>query len=447
MVAHGPRAGAWPGSCRGVVVCCLGDCRRRARARRGEPLGTRTWKTLAIFCAALSCAAIGLAGDSPRSQGPRLTSADLFQVLKARDAQLDNAAVELVVEGVERAKEMVDWRRSLRSPPTAKQAGPEVKVDRPDSQAKGEVIITYRIDEVLVVRGEEVTFEKVLDVAATRSSNPAFSITPFQKWSSAHGQVRDFTKSGGESDESDQVMRLAPQFLGREVGVAHRRNIELALGVGVGRWLRSVESVSYEGEAISVEGVVGLVEGETGRGSMKLASDFVMRRGHFSVSRGGSTYLYDIETDGTYEAEGWRCTKNGRFKLVRTEPRPAAEPTAEGRQVVEEFQVECKEVRFGLDDDEYERLTRMPVEHPMQVMDPNGLLTPEEKRRLSAGPSVGVSWLTYLFGAGGFVLLIGWILTDWLIVRRRARKRLGVARNLGGEVVSPQVLTREGDGT
>jgi hypothetical protein len=325
--------------------------------------------------------------------------------------------------------------------------------------------IKYRLDETLTVRGSEVTYEKLLDLASMETTDSRYGISPIQKWSSSHGQVRDYTK--GRS-ETDQVMRLAPLSVKGDTGNIHRRHVELALGFGLGRSLQSIESISDVGGAISIKGKVVLSENQTGTCIARLDSDYVVRQAQLEVVVGLNTYLYQVETEGTYQAEGFCCAKKGHLLLSKTTPKPepkagaakpkagaaksktaksgtgkskskAAQPETRAGQVltrgagskteairdrvVEDIQVECKSIRFGLGDEEYEELTQMPAELGMQIMDHYRLLTDDERRAVGLIPPIRPTGLYGLLGVGPVALFCIFLLA-WRAVgsRRTARE-------------------------
>ena len=290
-----------------------------------------------------------LAGPPGRVFGAELPQDPkaLLELLKARDAQVDNALISYTRRGEYTPPSIPDWKYPPR-------LGEKLPSDQPEP-------MSFRFDEQLIVRGPNTTFVRDSDPALSMPEPSASDTTflPHQKWSNTEGLDREIRENEKYDDLSLDISRGGSTPVG--VVDAQRRDLEFSLGFGFGSRIKEVRSVTLQGNRLTLEGVIQLWWEDLSTFHLTLDEDLVVREAEIEVEAGGNQTRYDISTEGSVKDGDFVFAKTGHFKrtALGLKNPPVKLDVPFKPQVTDEFFADFQSAKFHLSDEEYTALTAM----------------------------------------------------------------------------------------
>jgi hypothetical protein len=262
---------------------------------------------------------------------------DIRRILKERDASVDNVTVRYVRRGVV----------GLACPAPALTINP--------NQKPMLCHLFFESHERLTLRWPCATFESVRH---ERVNDQTAIILTSPRWTNVTPRK---VEAGTESDETNDCdySRLAePTSENGEQVIL----IEGALGIGVGRRLKTLRAVRQSDKGIWLEGTLELGDGRVAQIVAEMDGHLILR--NLKMNQPEWEYCYEISTKGTLESRGRLLAESGHVKRVW---RPASDVAIGTKRatVMDEFDVLFTEIRFDLSDDEYIRLATVKV--PSQI--------------------------------------------------------------------------------
>jgi hypothetical protein len=211
-----------------------------------------------------------------------------------------------------------------------------------------EVEIKYEARKTLMVRDTQVTFER--EYTSQKSTMEPFSFSEKTKWSNTTGHIRELTTTRGKSDMSiSPLERFAP-------GTWYSDKILLAMGVGIGRFIESIESIQNEPNGdLTVKGNIFL-DGSGGPCTMRLNKDYFPLHISLMVVLRQETYEITIDevakVDGHWYGKTGKLVHNGEIKMI-------------GRSlhqvVIADYAYKVSEIKLSVSDEEFEQFSSMPI--------------------------------------------------------------------------------------
>jgi len=292
--------------------------------------------------------------DAEDSAAPLISPNELLRLLKDRAEPFDNIEIVWDISG----KEEIVPSFSMRDP--SEPAPPSL------------VTIRYRQSKTVMIRGNEVTFEK--KILSQESTHEGYSISDYQKWGNVRGHVRDLASAGDE-----RLMELGNLSTNESVGKLYAREALLGLGFGIGRYIKTIDSVSNgEDGEILVRGTVAfgqepkVTEGDC---VLRLRDDFFPIEIHIECKRNENlSEIYDIQIGEVGNYGKHLYGKSG--KIVSKEVRSGLRD-----KVFASYTYETKSVRLGISNDEYSKFVDMPITPDMVIIDPEQILAPWQPDR------------------------------------------------------------------
>ena len=282
-----------------------------------------------------------VSADTGSSDAPLISPDELLRLLKDRAEPFDN--IEFVWETA--GEEHVIPSFSMRDP--SEPLPPPL------------IIIRYHQSGTAMIKGSEVTFEK--KILEQETTHDGYRISDYQKWSNTQGHVRDLSSVGGE-----QLMELGDLSSIESVGRLYAQEVLLGLGFGIGRYIKSVESITNdENGDVLVHGTVVLgQEPEQLEGSctLVLRKDLFPQKIYIECKRNEDlSEIFDIQIFEVGNSENHLYGKSG--KMIWKEVRRGLKD-----KVFASFTYETKSVRLGIPNDEYQKFTEMPITPDMVII-------------------------------------------------------------------------------
>jgi hypothetical protein len=283
-----------------------------------------------------------------------LTPADVLKVLRAKDAEFDNAKLDYVTTGEIKTKPFPAWK----FPGIAKAYGWEH--EKPE-------IIPFRYNESLIVRAPNVTFIRKVD-PASQPKNTDTEMLPFQKWSNTDGLSREITRMGQTGRRGDAVLEIRPGGLPVEIAQEQAMAVEFAHGFGFGKRIKQIDSIKPDGSRRKVAGTIQIWWEDQSRFDLLLDDHYIVREAKIESNVRGNHTEFQVRTEGTTTAEGFEFAKTGLFKRIAL-GREIDGKLRTNPQTVNEFRTEFKGIQVNLSDETYKALVAMLLEPGMQVLD------------------------------------------------------------------------------
>ena len=168
------------------------------------------------------------------------------------------------------------------------------------------------------------------------------------------------------SVNSESVMTIASLESNNGTGVTRANNILLSMGVGIGRFIESIESIQHEpsGE-MTVHGTVSLF-GFKSPCIMRLNKNYFPLNISIVVSR--NPFLretLDIHISEVSQVDGYWYGKTGT--LVFKKEQTTMRNPAYRYKIFDDYAYEVSEIQLSFSEEEYEQFTSMPITAEMQV--------------------------------------------------------------------------------
>ena len=225
-------------------------------------------------------------------------------------------------------------------------------------ESRPEIEITFEARRTLMMRGTEITFER--ENISYKSSREGAGLGKSSKWSNVGGVVKDLSVNS----ESVMTIDSLDGFSGN--GVTSTNIILLSIGVGIGRFIESIESIQHEpnGE-MTARGTVSLF-GFKSPCIMQLNKDYFPL--HISIVVSRNPFLretLDIHIGEVSQVDGHWYGKTGT--LVFKEEQTAMRNPAYRYKIFDDYAYNVSEIKLSFSDEEYEQFTSMPITLEMQV--------------------------------------------------------------------------------
>ena len=282
---------------------------------------------------------------------------ELLGILKAKDAQFDNAALRYTTWGEFTQEGFPAWKY----PEIAEQIGiPKGTMYGPSKQIK------FRYNEELVVRGPNTTFIRVLDPTLKLDESNK-GLQRFQKWSNTDGLAREIL-DGDETHKDDRIIQIHSSGAPVDLAQEQRMWVEFAHGVGFGKRIREIESLSAQNGKTIIKGTIQMWWEDTSQFAIAVDDNYIVRRAVIDSNVHGNLTRFEVTTQGTVERKGFVLAETGHFVRrwmgMYRDGKKVGPP-----KVKKEFYCRFKDIVPNLSDEQYESLTKMEATPGTYVMD------------------------------------------------------------------------------
>ncbi|MEQ8821297.1 MAG: hypothetical protein RLY93_13735 [Sumerlaeia bacterium] len=218
----------------------------------------------------------------------------MLPVIRARDAQLDNAVLRYTTRGIVRPEG--DW-----------------KTGAPASDP-----IPVAFHERMIVRGDDTTFIRELEPSLfpdpEKMAETPLYVLPYQKWSNTEGKMREiinpFPLASGKTDQ--MLLRIDPRRPQNAPDV-QRWETELALGIGFAKRITAIDSITSSGDGWIVKGVCELWKGIETAFRAELDEDFLVRDALLTTRAEPLVTFIEVSTAGTVTKGQMVFAESGTF--------------------------------------------------------------------------------------------------------------------------------------
>ncbi len=273
----------------------------------------------------------------------------LAQRLKERDDRFDRVKLDYRTWGTYTPEPFPFWKFPAMKPE------PEEKLEPMD----------FRFLEQMVIRGDETTFVRQFDPALAQKNSSTQQFVPYQKWSNGGGLSREIVEVSSGKEWIMDIRKRDP--LGG-LFPEQRMEIEFAHGFGFGKRIKEIKTITRAGATQIVEGSINMWDDDVSKFRIELDDDLVVKKAEIDTNTREKLSHFEIRTEGKVERAGFVFAKTGHFKRVslgiRREGRLQGEP-----HVVKEFSTTFGDVKFHLNDAQYESLVEMEIPRNSQVND------------------------------------------------------------------------------
>jgi hypothetical protein len=271
------------------------------------------------------------------------SAAALLERLRAKDNAFDNAVL--------RYAKSEDWLlhdTPWRFPPDQR--------DKNEVKDQGPTVIKLRNHEQMVVRGRETTFISEADPEMKRLNRGA-RVTPYRKWGVAEGVFKEISDMRG-AGPPDFLYETKKADGPGDLVLGERRGIEFSHGFGFGKRIKAIDSVVPEGNKRIIKGTIQLWSEDVSNFRIELGDDLVVKKAVIDCDAQGNLTRYEITTEGAVERRGFVFAQSGRVRRTPLGMKNGPKPTL---AETEEFWTRFVAVRFNLEKDAYEALTRIEL--------------------------------------------------------------------------------------
>lgn len=304
-----------------------------------------------IFLAVFLFVRAGLA-DEPSANWPPTDPDGLLKQLKEKDAEFDNLMFEYEHREI--------LHRNLAAEHAelaflATKFGGKV-IDAPPAFPKP--FDLERISRVkYIIRGKETT----MDCWSYSDGRGNWLDQPFKlKWSSVGGTIRNTTEMNGDKSVGSD---------GRPddgLGLLHFKRFyaEFTLGVGYGRRLTQIDTITASGENILVEGTAKFFASDVTTARLEIDKDLIVRSGKLLVDVGGNgvrRYELSAINEGLSEfPNAPRVATCGQFMHIEFGERRKdnADPANFSHET---FELKLLDIKSNLTDTEYQDLVKLDI--------------------------------------------------------------------------------------
>jgi len=283
--------------------------------------------------------------ENGERNAPTLSPDEVVQLLKERAKPFDNFKIDLALTG-----------RNVIPPRTwARERFGMTMEPHP------EVEIKYEARKTLMAKGTQVTFEK--EITSQKPSMEGFFISKSMKWSNAAGHIRELSSAGNES-----ILSIAPleTATNSNIGTSSSSHVLLAMGVGIGRIIESIESIQHDPNGdMTVKGTV-FFRGGKNPCTMRLNRDYFPLHILIVVAPNESyEETYEMHIDEVSKINGHWYGKAGKF-LYKQQTRMPNQSLRE--RIFADYAYEVSDIKLSVSDEEHERFASIPITSGMQVM-------------------------------------------------------------------------------
>ncbi len=330
-------------------------------------------------------------------------AAQFLALIKARDAQFDNAQLTYTMMGTNKEKDY-----SWMEVPVPGQPVPE--------RAPGPLVedVAFRYVDQMTVRGAEITFHRLQNPDDISDKRPWTSMT----WNNLDG-VRTELVRYDEAHSSDKAKVTYEKHKGliADGEAEHRMCIEFALGFGFAKRITEVQSLERTETGYALRGTIKLWNKDVSQCELELDEAYVVRSAVIDADVSGNLTHIEVDTSGSIEKEGFVFANSGQYRR-RWDGRIVNGERVGTPRTQHEYEIRFEDARFGLTDEEYKALSSIEVPLGTLVVDPDGMAAAKLNVMKSAEDlerawSRRVVWLVNAIGLTA--LLVVW----WLRARRR----------------------------
>jgi hypothetical protein len=277
----------------------------------------------------------------------------VLNLLRAKDAQFDNAHLKYAVRSTVTQKPFPAWQY----PGLASELG--IKQDEPRH-------IEVRCNEELIVRGPNATFIRTL-VSRPEEGTSDLRLVPFQKWSNTEELAREITEDR-HSPQQDRIMDIRSAAAPVNVAQEQRMAVEFALGFGFGKRIRTIDKIERRDDHIILEGTIQIWWEDESTFTLELDSDYLVRRAVIDADVHGNLTRFEVSTSGVARNDGYLFAREGHFTRSSMGRIKDGKKTG-SPQVVKDFMLEFGDIALDLSDEEYRSLTKMEITPGTYVID------------------------------------------------------------------------------
>jgi hypothetical protein len=290
---------------------------------------------------------------APVASAAEPTPADVLARLRAKDQQLDNARLDVVLFEQWNLKPLPAWKFKCGG-----------NHDDRLTEGQGPREIRSTAHETLVVRGRDVTVIHRLEPDPSGHYEAAGTV--FLKTSTAGGIWRRFSRDT-EPGPGNLLLEVRPEDP-VELNQEHAMFVEFCLGYGFGKRIRTIDRIERAAGLLNVEGSIQIWLEDESTFQLTLDDHYLVRDALIEANVKGNWTRFEVHTKETVAAQGVELAQRGLFKRIALGDKNPG-PPIEHRTAQQDFKVLYKAVQRNLDDAAYQELIAMPLEPGTRVND------------------------------------------------------------------------------
>lgn len=147
-----------------------------------------------------------------------------------------------------------------------------------------------------------------------------------------------------------------------------RMAIEFSHGIGFGKRIKSISSITRRGERTIISGVIQIWSEDLSMFEIEVDDNQLVRKAAITCDVTGNITRFEISTKGTVHRKGFKLAKSGSFKrflLGNAKSREEGKP----HKILKDFSVQFRSIEMNLSQARYDELTEFKIEPLMQVTD------------------------------------------------------------------------------
>ena len=325
----------------------------------------------------------------------------LLDMLKAKDAQFDNATVVFERHEVRTVNPLFEWAKQVEGAGKAGIPAPDLPEILPEIRSV-EVVTGYQ----LTIKKSETTLES-WRVISDDGEEPKKEESTGSKTTNIGGLQTNMVTTFDSKILHEDPRPFDPNGLLAE----DRMFAEFCLGVGFGSRIQSIEAIATEGDLAAVDATMKLWGNDVTKAHLLIDRDFLVRKAELLADSGDQTRL-EIRTEGKVDSpSGKEIASKGIFRRVALTAMVNGQKIGLNDRVDADYSIVISDARFDLSLSEYETLVSIDRESATRVV--NMLPLPPTPRPTTPVANGKLIWLLVVNG------LIVVILGIYLMLRRK----------------------------
>jgi hypothetical protein len=227
----------------------------------------------------------------------------------------------------------------------------------------------------LTVRGSDAVLSSQFEPSLSEKDK---YVTPgaYHKYGNVNGVVynlSDMQLSGDDPSKSlpNYEKQLTTSKLKFPMGGLYdtRMAIEFAHGIGFGKRITSISSITTDGGRRIITGQIKIWAEDISKFEIELDDANMVRKALIQSNVRGNLTHFEVQTKGTVRQDGFVLAQRGSFKRI-AHGTPKHQAMSTWRPTIQQdFRVEFNRVDQNLSDEQYSKLTEFKIEPLMQITD------------------------------------------------------------------------------
>jgi hypothetical protein len=280
--------------------------------------------------------------------------------LRFKDAQLNNVAVSY-----DKWKAAHNYFKPRNQTGNLDSRGSSRLQSDEDALEASQSVPTYLRHDVLAIRWPSVTFTVNID----RGASEELVVGAGRRFGNTEGMRREILHLN-KKQVGGRVLTIQPASKGPvSVTQESAMKVEFAMGLGFGKRIVKIDSVSHSDRGMELEGSIKLWSRDVTQFRALVDENLIVREAHIEGAIPGSKRrnTFRVQTDGTFEKDGCLVAKNG--VLCQSKQQIGDDGTYGKVMIYDDFRLQVQEIQLDLSDEEYAKLTSYTITPGTTVID------------------------------------------------------------------------------